>query len=544
MVLGLQLYGVLADGKKDVFEVLKALKAEGFDSVEFCVDLMGKGQKNGPFLDPETFLQAADYAKSIGLSVTSIHVHTDNLLKDADTLCGFAENPGIRHFVVSIKGERTAKALQEAAFKYRAAAEKLEKCGARILIHNSADDMAVKVGGRTAYEYFADICLGKVGMQLDTGWAEAGGVNLVEFFTKNEARIESLHFKDFADPSHPGKDTFIGNGAVDNKTALYFGRAKAIPLYADQDAYAEFPGDAVKSRDTLMQYGQMRDHVASYLNILDVETGEVTVLKEFDGVVEAPNWCADGKTLVYNADGCIFRYDIESGNTVKVDTGIATGCNNDHVLAADGTAIAVSSGAKVNGIGGSRVYIVPFDGSGARLITPESPSYLHGWSPDMKTLTYCAFRQVDGVQHVDVYTIPAEGGEEKRLTTAGFNDGPEYSPDGKHIWYISTRSGLMQVYRMNADGTEDRQMTYEEQNNWFGHVSPDGKRVVNISYGKGELQPNEHLPNMSVELWLMDYEGQNRRKLIRFFGGQGSINVNSWAPDSRHLAFVSYDSTF
>lgn len=132
-------------------------------------------------------------------------------------------------------------------------------------------------------------------------------------------------------------------------------------------------------------------------------------------------------------------------------------------------------------------------------------------------------------------------GEEKRLTTEGFNDGPEYSPDGKHIWFISTRSGLMQVYRMNTDGSDIKQMTFENRNNWFGHVSPDGKKVVNLTYRVGDLKPNEHLPNMQVELWIMDYDGSNRKKVLSFFGGQGSLNVNSWSADSRYFAFVSYE---
>ena len=142
---------------------------------------------------------------------------------------------------------------------------------------------------------------------------------------------------------------------------------------------------------------------------------------------------------------------------------------------------------------------------------------------------------------MDVYAIPASGGEEKRLTFGGFNDGPEYSPDGRHIWFNSTRSGLMQVWRMNRDGSDPVRMTRNEDNCWFGHVSPDGKKVVYIVYHKGHLKPDEHLPNMQCELWLMNADGSDPRRLCSFFGGQGTINVNSWAPDSRRFAFVSYE---
>ena len=142
---------------------------------------------------------------------------------------------------------------------------------------------------------------------------------------------------------------------------------------------------------------------------------------------------------------------------------------------------------------------------------------------------------------IEICTIPSDGGEETCLTDGkGYNDGPEYSPDGKHIWFNSTRSGLMQVGRMNRDGSGLTQMTDSDANNWFGHVSPDGKHVIFLTFAKGELEPNEHLPNMYVSLGMMDYDGQNKKKLLDLFGGQGSINVNSWAPDSRRIAYVKY----
>ncbi|MBO6159571.1 MAG: TolB family protein [Firmicutes bacterium] len=287
--------------------------------------------------------------------------------------------------------------------------------------------------------------------------------------------------------------------------------------------------------------GQIRTG-RSYLNVMNIETGEIEVLASFDKVIEAPNWLKKTDELVYNSEGHLYAFKLADKSIRPIETGECDRCNNDHVLAPDESGVAVSHSPITKEGWSSRVYTVPFETGIAKLITPKSPSFLHGWSPDGKDLAYCAFRQVDGELHVDVYTAPADGsGEEVRLTSEGFNDGPEYSPDGEYIWFISTRTGLMQVWRMRKDGSEQTQMTFNEQNNWFGHVSPDGEKVVYLSYHKGHLSPNEHLPNMQVELWLMNSDGSDQHRICSFFGGQGSINVNSWAADSKRFAFVSYD---
>ena len=274
----------------------------------------------------------------------------------------------------------------------------------------------------------------------------------------------------------------------------------------------------------------------SFLEVIDVETGERTVLAEYDYLIEAPNWTGDGKYLVFNSKGCLHRFDLAAGKAEPIDTGYAIYCNNDHVLSADGTQVAVSHQAAEDGQ--SRVYTLPLAGGVPRLITPIAPSYLHGWSPDGQTLAYCAERN----GQYDIYTIPVEGGAETRLTNeAGLDDGPEYAPDGRHIWFNSTRSGLMQVWRMESNGANPTQMTHDlEANSWFPHVSPDGKLVACISYRRGDVAPNDHPADKDVELRLMNIDGTGSRTVARLFGGQGTLNVNSWAPDSKRFAFVSY----
>jgi TolB protein len=275
--------------------------------------------------------------------------------------------------------------------------------------------------------------------------------------------------------------------------------------------------------------------VISTLEIVDVFTGERTALAKFDYLIEAPNWTRDGKKLIYNSLGLIYSFDILMLESTVIDLGYATQCNNDHVLSPDDSCIAVSHHTQEDSH--SRIYIVPFKGGNPVLLTPIGPSYLHGWSPDGNTLAYCAERN----GQYDIYTIPVTGGVETQLTDLpDLDDGPEYSPDGRHIWFNSVRTGLMQVWRMNADGSEQSQMTFDESNNWFPHVSPDAESVAFIAYRKGDVAPGDHPANKNVEIRLMASVGGESRTLVKLFGGQGTINVNSWSPDSRKLAFVSY----
>ena len=279
-----------------------------------------------------------------------------------------------------------------------------------------------------------------------------------------------------------------------------------------------------------------RDDDQSILEIYDVETGIREIVHFFDSLIEAPNWTPDGKALVYNSNGRIYRIELDTKKITEIDTGFVNDCNNDHVLSADGTRIAVSHATQEDGK--SRVYTVPMTGGVPRLITPMAPSYLHGWSPDGHTLIYCAERRGE----FDIYAIPAEGGVETRLTDApGLNDGCEFDSAGEYIWFNSVRSGLMQAYRMKADGSEQTQMTFDEGwNTWFPHISPDRTQVAMIAYKKGDVAPGEHVPHKNVELRLMKADGSNVQTIVRLFGGQGTINVNSWSPDSKRFAFVSY----
>ena len=223
---------------------------------------------------------------------------------------------------------------------------------------------------------------------------------------------------------------------------------------------------------------------------------------------------------------------VSGGEPKVLDTGLATRCNNDHGISPDGTQLAISDNSQENHE--SLVYLAPIAGGAPRRMTQKSPSYWHGWSPDGKTLAFVGQRKGE----FDIYTIPAAGGEETQLTTAkGLDDGPEYSPDGKYIYFNSERTGHMQIWRMKPDGSEQEQVFSDDLNNWFPHISPDGQWMVFLTYS---ADVTGHPESKDVMLRLMSLADKKITVLAKLFGGQGTINVPSWSPDSKQLAFVSY----
>ena len=540
MKFGINLYGALKD-RRDALEALGELKALGYAAVEPCVAPAAfEGYEH--VLWPEAWLRAhLQEIRDMGFEVASVHLVGWDAAKQRDRLRALAADCGLRHLVVKSPEPLTEAALHQASMAYMTLADALAEVGAALLLHNERADIEARVGEQTAYERLLALCLGRVGAQVDAGWALAGGEDPERLLWRLGGAVRSLHYKDFDLSGGEARPTAIGAGDLDVTACLQFARAMGIPQLVDLDAFGPDPAaDLRSSREALASRTQEREPSASYLNALDVETGEIAVLRRFDRVIEAPNWLKGENRVIYNSAGRLYALDLDTGAETLIDTGECDNCNNDHVVSPDEREIAVSHSDRSEPWA-SRVYVLPIGGGAPRLVTPIAPSYLHGWSPDGAELAYCAFREHGGRREVDIYAIPASGGEEVRLTDGGFNDGPEYSPDGRHIWFNSTRSGLMQIWRMNRDGSEPTRMTFTERNNWFGHVSPDGRRVAYLSYGRDDLEPAEHLPNMPVELWIMNADGSQPRRLASFFGGQGSVNVNSWAADSRHLAFVSYE---
>jgi TolB protein len=268
------------------------------------------------------------------------------------------------------------------------------------------------------------------------------------------------------------------------------------------------------------------------LEVLDVESGERKIVYRDESLFEAPNWSRDNKLFYLNRQGLIWTLPVDGGPLKQLDTGAVLKNNNDHGLSTDGKWLALSSGSGENG---SKIYVVSADGGEPREVTPTGPSYWHGWSPDDKTLIYCAKRN----GNFDIYSIPAIGGAETRLTEAeGLDDGCEYTPDGSKIYFHSERDGPAKIWRMNPDGGSQEQITFDEAYaDWFPHPSPDGKWIAFVSFDKSV---KGHPYDQNVVIRIMPIQGGKPKVIATLFGGQGTINVPSWSPDSKKLAFVSY----
>jgi TolB protein len=283
---------------------------------------------------------------------------------------------------------------------------------------------------------------------------------------------------------------------------------------------------------TLPSVSGLPTNGGSTLEVVPIASKDRRIVYFTGDHIEAPNWTRDGKYFIFNRHGRLYKLPATGGQPELIDTGFANRCNNDHGLSPDGTQLAISDQSQAGGK--SLVYLLPSAGGTPRRITITGPSYWHGWSPDGSTLAFCGERNGE----FDVYTIAVAGGEEKRLTTAtGLDDGPDYSPDGAFIYFNSVRSGLMQIWRMKPDGSEQEQITSDDNNNWFAHPSPDGKWLVFLTYGK---EVSGHPENQDVALRLMPVGGGKIEVLAKLYGGQGTINVPSWSPDSKEVAFVSY----
>ncbi|HEY2017421.1 MAG TPA: hypothetical protein VGH38_28140 [Bryobacteraceae bacterium] len=283
----------------------------------------------------------------------------------------------------------------------------------------------------------------------------------------------------------------------------------------------------------------------SKITVYDLKTKASKIIYTADEVWEAPNWTVDGRYLLVNSGGNLYRLavDTEGAKPDKLDVGPDVRCNNDHGFTRDGKTLAFSASSRT--APGSEVYVAGADGKDRRQVTNSPPSYFHGWSPDGKWMAVVAQRN----NNFDLFRVPSTGGSEERLTSdPGYDDGPDYSPDGKWIYFNSDRSKTWDIWRMPPEGagpndSKAQRVTSDDLEDWFPHPSPNGKWLLFLSFPKGTT---DHNGKMEITLRMIPMPGKKisavaPQTVLKLYGGQGTINVNSWSPDSRRFAFVSYE---
>ena len=297
---------------------------------------------------------------------------------------------------------------------------------------------------------------------------------------------------------------------------------------------AEFSNVKVEAPSELASAGQAV--LYSTLQTIGIEDNfrRATVVATGAGKMEAPNWSRDAKALIFNRDGRMWAIPAEGGEAKMLNVGTATRCTGSHGLSPDGKWLAIS--CSMPGKPETRVYVLPSTGGEPRLLTENPSSYFHSWSPDGGTI---AFTRPNHTGGGNILSIPAEGGAETELTSGtGISDDPDYSADGKWIYFNSDRAGgLMQIWRMRPDGSGAEQVTSDDFNNWTPHPSPDGKSILIVSY---EKDVKGHPANKDIALRILNVSDGKIRVLVNLIGGAGSNNVPDWAPDGLHLAFVSF----
>ena len=280
-----------------------------------------------------------------------------------------------------------------------------------------------------------------------------------------------------------------------------------------------------------------RDYIGSNLEIMDVESGLRKVIYQSAHSIQAPNWTPDNQRLIYNSKGLLYNYWLKTSKIEVLNTGFADQNNNDHVLSFDGKLLGISHHNEEEQRA-STLYYLPVEGDSTPVrVTKKNVghSYLHGWSADKSKLIFTGHRK----NQYDIYSVDVKTGEETQLTNEQtLDDGAEYSPDGKFVFFNSVRTGKMKIWKMGPDGENPKQLTFDEYNDWFPHASPDKKWIVFLSFPV-DIDPNDHPFYQHCLVRLMPYAGGEPKVIGYVYGGQGTINVPSWSPDSKKIAFVT-----
>ncbi len=385
------------------------------------------------------------------------------------------------------------------------------------------------------------------------GCVEASPRTTLEYRRGDGAAVEQVDVSSF----HPTEIQLARSGNRFTFSSAVFGegyKSVSVELDLDPQSYVGLflgpaeGGTAQKALFTNVRviipapadFRPYRDYLGSHLEVMDVSTGWRKILHSEPGSIQAPNWTRDDKLIYNSSSGVMYTYDLATGGIAELDTGSRRQNNNDHVLSFDGKMLALSNYA-----GEPRrsvAFILPVEGSGdpVQITSPDrGHTYLHGWSPDGKKLVFTGGRNGETGDYRNLWSVDIDTKVETALTPPGtLDDGPEYTPDGQYIYFNSVRTGTMQIWRMHPDGSDPEQVTFDEYNNWFPHVSPDGEWIVYIAFPKG-IDPWSHPFYQQCYIRSMPASGGAPKTIGYLYGGQGSMNTPNWSPDSRRIAFVS-----
>lgn len=252
---------------------------------------------------------------------------------------------------------------------------------------------------------------------------------------------------------------------------------------------------------------------------------------------EAPNWTLDGRRLVINGDGALWTLSVDdpAAGPQTIDFEGLPDLNNDHVLAPDGEHVYMSAGDR-------HIYRGALSGGPVERVSPDDGNwhFLHGVSPDGTRLAYVEISDFDRPGRL---AIIEPGRPASILDTGnGHLDGPEWSPDGQWIYFntqtFTDEPGHAQLARISDSGDTMERLVSSDTVDWFPHLSRDGRFASYIAFPAGTVG---HPADKEVEIVVVSTDDWSTPlQRYRLFGGQGTINVNSWAPDSSRFAFVGY----
>lgn len=543
--LGLQLYSLHEELADNLPATLAQIAALGIRNVEIY-GLIGR--------TPAQFRMKLDEAH---LRAVSYHVQLADLQNDVPGIIDAARTLGIGYIGVAwIKPASagpdegiTAHDVDVAADAFNKACPALKAAGMHVFYHMHGFEFRRDETGRTLLDrLLAETDPSCLELQMDVFWVAQAGQDPVKLMRLYPDRIKLLHLKDIRKGAkigemagHAPKQDFVamGEGTIDWPHLLSAARQSGVEWYMLEDESADVIPQLKRSIRYLEEHPPAR--LRSHVEIFDLGTRKVSEIFAGDGVWEAPNWSPDGKSLLVNSEGRLYRLDAAGGKPVEIPLGGLL-ANNDKGFSPDGASIAFSAARDAHSP--SLVYRAAADGKAIAPIDRDGPSYFHGWSPDGRQVALVAPR--GGYFHL--YARAADGsGQDSQLTSAAANDdGPDYSRDGKWIYFNSDRSGGWDIWRMPKDGagpddSKAERLTSDEWEDWFPHPSPDGRHLLLISFPAGVKSHGARLDGMALR--LTGPEGGKVETLLSFYGGQGSLNVNSWAPDSRRFAFIRFEES-